>query len=54
MQLSIKKKIGKNTYTFLVEGKTLYDVLMESNKLSFEDVEKCGLCGSDNIVLGAH
>lgn len=54
MQLTIKKKIGKNTYTFIVEGKTLYDALMESNKLSFEDIDKCGLCGSDNLVLGAH
>ena len=54
MQLTIKKKIGKTTYTFIVEGKTLYDALMESNKLSFDDVEKCGICGGDDLVLGAH
>ena len=54
MQLTIKKKIGRNSYTFIVEGKTLYDALMESNKLSFDDVEKCGICGGDNLVLGAH
>ena len=54
MQLTIKKKIGKQSYTFIVEGKTLYDTLMESNKLSFGDVDKCGICGSDNLVLGAH
>lgn len=54
MQLTIKKKIGKETYTFIVEGQNLFETLMESNKLSFGNVEKCGLCGGDNLVLGAH
>lgn len=51
MQLTIKKKIGKETYTFLVDGKNLHDLIMESKKLSFGNVEKCGLCSSDNLIL---
>jgi len=52
MQLTIKKKIGKDIHTFLVSGKNLHELAMEANKLSFGDVHKCGLCGSDNLVLG--
>ena len=54
MKLTIKKKIGKQTYTFIVEGKTLYDALTEANKLSFGDIDSCGICGSEHLVLGAH
>jgi len=54
MKLAVKKVIGKNTYNFQVEGKNLYEVLIQSRKLSFYDVDKCGLCKSDNIVLDAH
>ena len=54
MQLIIKKQIGKNTYPFTFEGKNLHEVVMESKKLSFYDIPKCGLCGSDNLVLSAH
>ena len=50
----IYKKIGKETHEFEVEGSNLFDVMMESQNLSFPDVEKCGLCGSDNLKLGAH
>lgn len=53
MQLFIKKKIGKQTYNFVVEGNNLYDVTMESLKLSFRDIHKCGICGSDNLILNA-
>ena len=54
MQLIIKKTIGKNVYPFTFEGKNLHEVVMESKKLSFYDVPKCGLCQSDNLVLSAH
>ena len=53
MQFSIKKKIGKETYSFLVEGKNLYELVTESQKLSFSNVEKCGCCDSDNLILNA-
>lgn len=53
MQQFIKKKIGKETITYVVEGKNPYECQMEAQKLSFHDVEKCGLCSSDNIHLNA-
>lgn len=54
MQKFIKKKIGKEVHNFVVEGETLFDVMQEAGKLSFNDVHKCGCCGSDNLVLGSH
>lgn len=54
MQLFIKKQIGKTTHTFTVEGKNLFDLQIEAQKLSFPDIHKCGLCGSDSIFLNAH
>jgi len=53
MQLFIKKKIGKETYTFTVEGKNLHECVMESQKLSFGDIHNCGKCGKDNLILNA-
>ena len=50
----VKKKIGKEVHSFSIEGKNLHDVVMESKKLSFGDIEKCGLCGSDDLELSAH
>ena len=49
----LKKSIGKNVYTFVAEGKNLYEMVTESQKLSFNDVDKCGCCGSDNLFLNA-
>lgn len=54
MEQIIKKTIGSTVHTFVVSGKNLFDVVMESQKLSFPDVECCGLCGSDDLTLGAH
>lgn len=53
-KMKIEKKIGKRTYEFTVEGTNLYEAVMESKKLSFYDVHKCGCCGSDDLVLDAH
>ena len=53
MQQFVKKKIGKETVTYVVEGKNPYECRMEAQKLSFGDIEKCGVCGSDNIHLNA-
>ena len=50
----VKKRIGKEIHTFQVEGENFQDVVMESKKLSFGNVVKCGLCGSDNLELSAH
>lgn len=54
MELIIKKQIGKNQYTFIFEGKNLYEVITESQKLSFDDVPRCGKCSSDNLILSSH
>lgn len=53
MQLFTKKKVGKEVYTFIHEGKNLYECVMESQKLSFGNIDKCDLCGSENLILNA-
>lgn len=53
-KMKIEKKVGKRNYEFTVEGENLHDAVMESKKLSFYDVHKCGCCGSDDLVLDAH
>ena len=53
MKLTIHKKIGRTTYHFQVEGANLYEMVKDSEKLSFENVTGCGLCGSDNLRLGS-
>lgn len=54
MKMNVTKQIGKNKVSFQVEGDNLFDVVMESQKLSFGNVEKCGICGSDDLELEAH
>jgi hypothetical protein len=53
MQKTIRKKIGKEVHTFIVEGSNLYELVTESQKLSFNDVERCGCCKSDNLILNS-
>ena len=54
MKKSITKTIGKEKHVFQVEGANFFQVVMEAQKLSFPDVHKCGICGSDSLTLGAH
>ena len=54
MQLQVIKKIGNQEYPFTVEGANLFECLMESKKLSFQGVSKCGLCDSDWLYLTAY
>lgn len=49
----IIKQIGRRKYTFTVNGKNFHEVLMNGQNLSFDDIEKCGLCQSDNLILQA-
>ena len=51
---SLKKQIGKNAHTFLIEGESFYDIVHTSKNLSFDDVQECGLCKSKELELGAH
>lgn len=54
MKLVTIKQIGKRKYIFQHSGESLFDVLMDSQNLSFPDVEKCGICQSDDIFFEAH
>jgi len=54
MKKLIRKRIGRETHTFQVEGKDLWEVQMESQKLSFYDVKECGCCKSDDLYLKAY
>jgi len=54
LQMSIKKVIGKRGYTFILTGENLHQVIMEAQKLSFQDVYKCGKCESDHLYLWAY
>ncbi len=53
MKIYDKKKIGRRTYNIVGEGKNLWECVFELSTLSFGDVEKCGICGSDNLSLQA-
>jgi RNase P subunit RPR2 len=54
LQKYIKKQIGDETHTFVVEGNDLHEVVMASQNLSFYDVKCCGACGSKKLKLSAH
>jgi len=54
MELIVRKKIGKTAYPFTFSGKNLFEVVFDSEKLSFPDVLGCGLCKSDNLRLHAY
>lgn len=54
LQLRVSKKIGREIYDFTVSGDNLHDVIMQREKLSFYNVDKCGVCGSDILTLTAY
>jgi len=54
MELIITKKIGNKSYPFYVSGNNFFEVMLESQKLSFRDVKGCGLCQSDNLYPRAY
>lgn len=54
MEMSFKKVIGKNSYTFTVSGNNLFELVQEAQKIGFFDVYKCGLCGSEKINLRSY
>jgi hypothetical protein len=53
MQMTIERRIGRNSYQFTVDGSNLFEAIKESENLAFTDVQACGCCGSDNIELTA-
>jgi hypothetical protein len=54
IEMIIKKKIGKNAYTFMLSAPSFHEVVLESTKMSFGDVDNCGQCGSDDLYLHGH
>jgi len=50
----VTKKIGKRTEHFTATGNNLFELTMELEKLAFPDVEKCGLCGDNDLYLTAY
>lgn len=50
----LKKKFGKNAYSFVVSGASFKEAVIESSKLSFGDIDNCGICGSDDLFLNGH
>jgi hypothetical protein len=54
LKKNVPKKIGRKVHNFQVEGENLFDVMMQEQQLSFPDVDACGLCGKDDLKLGAH
>lgn len=54
IEMIIKKKFGKNAYTFVVSGPSFHEAVLESANLSFGDIDGCGVCSSDDLYLHAH
>ncbi len=54
MQKVIKKRIGKDVHTFILDGDSLFDVLQKTQQLSFDDVDVCGVCNSDDLELRSY
>jgi len=54
IEMIIKKKFGKNSYTFVVSGPSFHETVLESSKLSFGDLDSCGVCQNDDLHLQAH
>ena len=47
------KKIGKREYLVQGTGNTIFEALQDYRRASFYDVGKCGICGSDNLILNS-
>ena len=54
MEKIIRKQIGKESHVFVITGNDFHELILNSKKLSFDDLKTCGLCGSDDLELTAH
>jgi hypothetical protein len=52
--MMFSKNIGGHKYTFSVEGGNLFELFMEAQKISFNDVFECGLCKSKLLYPKAY
>jgi len=46
--------IGKKTHIFEVEGKNLFECIMQADLLAFRDVYRCGCCNGEDLYLRAY
>lgn len=53
MKIYDKKKIGRKIYTIVGEGNNLFECAYDLSKLSFDDVDSCGICKSDDLIIRA-
>lgn len=53
IQTMITKRFGKRAYHFTLTGNDFHEVVTEINRLSFDDVAACGICGSEDLELAA-
>lgn len=51
LQMMTSKRIGRRQFHFTVQGSNLHETVAEYERLSFQDVPACGICGSDNLDL---
>ena len=51
LEMTTTKRIGRRNFHFKVSGVDLHAVVAEKDRLSFQDVPACGLCGSENLDL---
>jgi hypothetical protein len=51
LQMMTTKRIGRRQFHFTTQGVDLHAAVAEKDRLSFQDVNVCGCCGSDNLDL---
>ena len=54
MKYYFKRRIGKETHTFVSEGENLFEMVNDSKKISFKSIYKCDCWGSENLTLDSH
>lgn len=54
IEMVVKKKVGKTVYTFMLSAPSFHEVVIDSAKLSFGDIDNCGICNSDDLYLHGH
>jgi hypothetical protein len=54
IRITTTRKIGNKSYHISTEGNTLFEAVIEENKLPQGDIEKCGKCGGTDLSLRAY
>jgi len=51
MLIGEAKQIGKRKYVVLGQGKDVFEAITDYQQAGFYDMHKCGICGSENLIL---